>query len=157
MKTTISLAITLFASALFSSVTYAEELPVLPSQVKSSPHRLFISTDQHTFDTWNIDSGYAYNLFDRVDLYVGTRLNNNKQHNDSGFLSGVSYQISPRLSLKSTLHSYTEEREESSGKESKLSAEVSSRMKLTDNLDIHATLDYQEWQQGVEVGLGFRF
>ncbi|MCA2492952.1 ribonuclease regulator, partial [Vibrio sp. 2175-1] len=24
-------------------------------------------------------------------------------------------------------------------------------------LDIHATLDYQDWQQGFEVGLGFRF
>ncbi|MEF1191077.1 ribonuclease regulator, partial [Vibrio parahaemolyticus] len=23
--------------------------------------------------------------------------------------------------------------------------------------DIHATLDYQDWQQGFEVGLGFRF
>ncbi|MDW2111585.1 ribonuclease regulator, partial [Vibrio sp. 2089] len=22
---------------------------------------------------------------------------------------------------------------------------------------IHATLDYQDWQQGFEVGLGFRF
>lgn len=154
MKRIISLAITLFASS-----CYAEALPVLPSQMKSSPHRLFITSesDQHTFDSWKIDSGYAYNVFDRVDLYVGTRLNNNKQHNDSGFLSGVSYQVSPRLSLKSTLHSYSEEQTESSGKESKLSAEISSRMKLTDNLDIHATLDYQEWQQGVEVGLGFRF
>ncbi|MDW1838575.1 ribonuclease regulator, partial [Vibrio sp. Vb0718] len=28
---------------------------------------------------------------------------------------------------------------------------------ITDKLDIHATLDYQDWQQGFEVGLGFRF
>jgi hypothetical protein len=54
------------------------------------------------------------------------------------------------------LHSSSEESVED-GKEKSLSAEVSSRLKLTENLDIHATLDYQEWQKGVEVGLGFRF
>ncbi|HAH03666.1 MAG TPA: ribonuclease regulator, partial [Vibrio sp.] len=41
--------------------------------------------------------------------------------------------------------------------EKSVAAEVSSRVQLTDNLDLHATLDYEEWQQGVEVGLGFRF
>ncbi|MHC6803885.1 ribonuclease regulator, partial [Vibrio antiquarius] len=30
-------------------------------------------------------------------------------------------------------------------------------VKITDKLDLHATLDYQDWQQGIEVGLGFRF
>ncbi|MGI1896695.1 ribonuclease regulator, partial [Vibrio campbellii] len=40
---------------------------------------------------------------------------------------------------------------------SSLAAEVSSRVKITENLDLHATLDYQDWQQGFEVGLGFRF
>ncbi|MDF4701671.1 ribonuclease regulator, partial [Vibrio parahaemolyticus] len=32
-----------------------------------------------------------------------------------------------------------------------------SRVKITDNLDLHATLDYQDLQPGFEVGLGFRF
>ncbi|EEY44804.1 hypothetical protein VMA_002876 [Vibrio mimicus VM223] len=47
--------------------------------------------------------------------------------------------------------------ENNSNKESAISAELTSRLKLKENLDLHATLDYQEWQQGVEFGIGFRF
>jgi long-subunit fatty acid transport protein len=141
----------------FSSI--ATELPALPSQTHDSPHKLFLSSesDQQGFDTWKIDGGYSYNVFDKIDLYVGARVNKSDFNNETGFLSGVSYQISPRVSVKSTLHSYHEEKTIEQGKESVIAAEVSSRMRLTENIDIHATLDYQEWQQGLEVGLGFRF
>ncbi|NVD07469.1 hypothetical protein FCU94_11215 [Vibrio sp. JPW-9-11-11] len=138
---------------------FAAELPPLPAQQERSPHKLFMfsESDQQDFDSWKIDGGYSYNLFDNLDLYVGARVNNsNNRINETGFLSGVSYQFTPRFSVKSTLHSYSSEHKVD-GKEASMAAEVSSRVKLTDNLDIHATLDYQEWQQGLEVGLGFRF
>lgn len=153
MKTILSLSVLLCACPLF-----AAELPSLPSQQSDSPHKIFLTTenDQYDFDSWKIDSGYSYNVFDKVDLYVGARLNNGDTINETGFLSGASYQLTPRLTLQSTLHSYTSE-SEIDGRESKVAAEISSRMKLTENLDVRATLDYQEWQNGIEVGLGFRF
>ncbi|TOC26479.1 ribonuclease regulator, partial [Vibrio parahaemolyticus] len=97
-------------------------------------------------------------LFDSVDLYVGARVNNSPTQNQSGFLSGISYHFNDRVTVKSTVRSYKSEN--SNGiqtEDSSLAAELSSRVKITDKLDIHATLDYQDWQQGFEVGLGFRF
>lgn len=153
MRITLSLSALLCAWPLF-----ATELPPLPSQQQTSPHKLFLSTENnhYDFDSWKIDGGYSYALFDRVDLYVGARLNNNDKINETGFLSGVSVQLTPRVSLQSSVHSYRNDNIVD-GKESSVAAEVSSRMKLTENLDVHATLDYQEWQKGLEVGLGFRF
>ncbi|MEZ8823596.1 hypothetical protein [Vibrio sp. 10N.261.55.A7] len=141
---------------LLCSHAYATSLPSLSSLEADSPHKLFMSSEQRpsNFDSWKIDSGYAYNVFDKIDLYVGTRVNNSNS-NENGFLSGVSYQVSNRISVKSTLHTHTEVTEDS--RSEAISAEVSSRMKLTDKIDLHATLDYQEWQQGIEFGLGFRF
>ncbi|MEH0687513.1 hypothetical protein H4F17_00305 [Vibrio cholerae] len=154
MKTTIGLLLLLTT---FSSV--AVTLPPLPASQHTSPHKLFLSSENDSldFDSWKIDGGYSYSLFDNIDLYVGARLNQSDTNSESGFLSGVSYQLTPRLSVKSTLHSYSIESVDEGKRQPAISAEVSSRMKLTENLDIHATLDYQEWQQGVEVGLGFRF
>lgn len=154
MKITLCLSALAFACPLF-----AAELPPLPSQQERSPHKLFMlsESDQQDFDSWKIDGGYSYNVFDKLDLYIGARVNNSDNKiNETGFLSGVSYQFTPRFSVKSTLHSYNDE-SSNEGKDSSIAAEVSSRVKLTDNIDIHATLDYQEWQKGVEVGLGFRF
>lgn len=143
----------------FAGSLYATELPQLPSQKLTSPHKVFFSSenDQHDFDTWKVDGGYAYSVFDKLDVYVGARVNNSSTANETGLLSRVSYQITPRVSLASTLHSYNVESEEEENKSPALSAELSSRLRLTENLDLHATLDYQEWQQEVEVGLGFRF
>ncbi len=154
MMKTLCLAAMLVAGSLG-----ATELPPLPSQQSTSPHKLFISSvnDQQDFDTWKVDGGYSYNVFDKIDLYVGARLNNGDRINETGFLSGVSYQVTPRVSVASTLHSYTNESLVIDKRESAISAEVSSRVRLTENLDLHATLDYQEWQQEVEFGLGFRF
>lgn len=153
MKIILSLSVLLCACS-----SFAAELPALPAQQNTSPHKIFLSSenDHNDFDSWKIDGGYSYNIFSKVDLYVGARLNNNDKINETGFLSGVSYQVTPRFSVQSTLHSYNDETV-SEGKDSTIAAEVSSRMKLTENLDIHATLDYQEWQKGIEVGLGFRF
>lgn len=141
----------------FSSVAFATELPALPHQQKASPHGLYLSSEQanHNFDSWKIDGGYSYNVFKDIDLYVGARIDKSNSSDESGLISGVSYQVNNRVSVKSTLHSYTETI--NNEKLDTLSAEVSSRVRLTENVDLHATLDYQEWQQGFEVGLGFRF
>ncbi len=142
-------------------VSFAAELPSLPGQSISSPHKLFISSESYqtdSFDVWNIDGGYSYEIYDSVDLYVGARVNNSPVQNQSGFLSGVSYHFNDRVTVKSTLRSFKGETAEGAREDEKgLAAEVSSRVKITDKLDIHATLDYQDWQQGFEVGLGFRF
>ncbi|EGQ9314352.1 ribonuclease regulator [Vibrio parahaemolyticus] len=144
-----------------SGVSFANDLPPLPGKTSTSPHKLFISSESYqtdSFDVWNIDGGYAYELFDSVDLYVGARVNNSPTQNQSGFLSGISYHFNDRVTVKSTVRSYKSEN--SNGiqtEDSNLAAELSSRVKITDKLDIHATLDYQDWQQGFEVGLGFRF
>ncbi|ARV71691.1 hypothetical protein [Vibrio campbellii] len=142
-------------------ISVASDLPPLPGKTSSSPHKLFISSENYqtdSFDVWNIDGGYAYELFDSVDLYVGARVNNSPIQNQSGFLSGISYHLNDRVTVKSTVRSYKGETTEGIREEgSSLAAEVSSRVKITENLDLHATLDYQDWQQGFEVGLGFRF
>ncbi|MEF1310198.1 ribonuclease regulator [Vibrio mytili] len=142
-------------------VCLATDLPPLPGQVSPSPHKLFISSESYqndSFDVWNIDGGYSYELLDSVDLYVGARVNNSPTNNQSGFLSGVSYHFNDRITVKSTVRSFRNESDERvNEEESGLAAEVSSRMKITDKLDLHATVDYQDWQQGIEVGLGFRF
>lgn len=143
------------------AISLANTLPPLPGKTAPSPHKLFISSENYqndSFDVWNIDGGYAYELLDSVDLYVGARVNNSPTQNQSGFLSGISYQYNDRVTLKSTVRSYKAESVDGIKEDdSSLAAEVSSRVKITDNLDIHATLDYQDWQQGFEVGLGFRF
>ncbi|WP_367988214.1 hypothetical protein AB2S62_02600 [Vibrio sp. NTOU-M3] len=146
-----------FVAALLTNSVLATELPTLPAHKLKSPHQLFLSSEQdhHGFDSWSIDGGYSYNVFNKIDLYVGARVNNTESMNN-GLISGVSYQVSPKISVKSTLHTYADTSLEEQ-KETAISAELSSRMQLTDNLDLHATLDYQTWQQGVEVGLGFRF
>ncbi|MCV5901588.1 hypothetical protein OFN63_36405, partial [Escherichia coli] len=74
---------------LVSGVSFANDLPPLPGKTSTSPHKLFISSESYqtdSFDVWNIDGGYAYELFDSVDLYVGARVNNSPTQNQSGFL-----------------------------------------------------------------------
>ncbi len=150
----------LFFCLLFlaSGSSIAESLPVLPSS--DSPYKLFISSQKqltNQFDSWTIDSGYRYPIFDSVDIYLGTRLDSSSEtNNENGFLSGISYSFNDNISIKSTLHTITEE-SDTGGKEKKLKAEVSSLMRLTENLDLRATVDYDKWQQGIEVGLGFNF
>ncbi|MCL9781110.1 hypothetical protein M9194_06685 [Vibrio sp. S4M6] len=139
----------------------AEDLPNFPSEKKTSPHKLFVSSENNTQSTesYKIDSGYSYNIFNKVDLYIGARIDRTEDNNDpkmiDGLLSGLSYQLTENISVKSTLRSYTETVYQDNA--TSMAAEVSSRMKITDNLDVHATLDYQEWRQGIEVGIGFRF
>ncbi len=147
---------------------HSEQLPTLPSMQKDSPHRLFLTSEQinskqnrDEFGGWdiNIDGGYAYAIFNDIDVYVGARINQSYSGNNSvrenGLLSGVSYQLTEKVTLSSSVQSYFSDK--NSERTSNIGAELSSRLQLSDDLDLHATLGYQEWQQGVEVGLGFRF
>ncbi|WP_420883285.1 hypothetical protein [Vibrio aestuarianus] len=154
MKLTITLALSFFISL----PSMANILPLLPSEQVKSPHRLFVSSenDSQSFDSWTIDSGYSYSIFEDLDVYVGARINNSGNNESGGFLSGIRYQLTPKLSLKSTLRS-ANSTPENDKRADAVSAELSSRLQLSENIDLHATLDYQEWQQGVEFGLGFRF
>ncbi|MFA0084234.1 ribonuclease regulator [Vibrio sp. 10N.261.51.F12] len=153
----------MIASALFvllsSSMVQAVELPALPGKHNASPHNFFLSSDSKSssdgIDQWNVDSGYSYSLFESVDIYIGARLNNSDESSDKGLLSGMSYQVSERISVKSTLRGYQYEEDDIT--QAGMAAEISSRMRLTENLDVHATFDFEKVQQGVEVGLGFRF
>lgn len=149
------------ASILMPFSLQAESLPQLPSEQLQSPHRLFLTSEQSTDisseQTIKLNGGYSYNLLTDINIIVGARIGQTGDtHTDiSGFLSGVSYQLTDRVSLQSTLHSsYNSESKANSGP---VSAELSSRLQLSEDLDLHATLDYREWQQGVEVGVGFRF
>jgi len=150
------------ASILMPFSLQAESLPPLLSEpLNESPHRLFL-TSEHSANISNqqrikINGGYSYNLLTDINIIVGAQIGQTGDtHTDiSGFLSGVSYQLTDRVSLQSTLHSsYNSESKANSGP---VSAELSSRLQLSEDLDLHATLDYREWQQGVEVGVGFRF
>ncbi len=141
--------------------SFAENLPFLNTEQPSS-HGWFISSQSQPntqFDTWQIDSGYSYHLFDSVDLYVGASIINSESPVHNGFLSGVNYSFNDSFSVNSSLRA-TKIYEEGnpSAKDNLISAEISSRLKLSENLDIHATLDYETLQKGeVEIGLGFRF
>ena len=161
MREIISACLTLCCLISATSFTAsAADLPEFPAK-KPSPHKLFLNSQPspasaNEFDLWTIDGGYSYTLFDSVDLFVGARVDNSNQESQNGFLSGVSYRFNEKISLDSTLHS-SKEAQNNGETENIFSAEVTSRVQLSDRLHLHATLDYEEWQQGVELGLGFRF
>ena len=75
---------------LFSGMSLAVDLPTLPSQHDASPHNFFLSSgtklgSSDSFDTWNIDSGYSYSIFDSLDVYIAARLSNSHGSIDQGF------------------------------------------------------------------------
>ncbi|USD65726.1 ribonuclease regulator [Vibrio sp. SCSIO 43136] len=146
------------------AISVAGPLDLLPkSEPTESAHKFFMSTYNSTqsqgesFDVWNIESGYAYNVFGDVDLYIATSMSNSQSNQNNGFLSGVSYQFNDRITVNSGLRAQVNKDIDANEQDKKLSAEVSSRVKLSDNIDLRATLDVEEWQQGIEVGLGFSF
>ncbi len=159
MRVVISIACLL---ATFS--TQAELLPSLSSEPSNSRHQLFFTSVQSSQSadsrSINIDGGYSYSLFSNIDIYVGARIKQSDElgtsrQSENGFLSGISYQVTERVQVKSVLHSYYNEN--GNDRYNNVGAELSSRLQLTEDLDLHATLDYREWQQGVEMGIGFRF
>lgn len=140
---------------LLPSICLSSPFPLAPE--KASSHKLFISSNSNTeqFDIWQIDSGYSYNVFESLDLYVGASITSDSSEKQNGFLSGMSYQFNENITFKSSLRAQVNKNDPT--EEKQLSAEVTSRLKISDHVDLHATFDYEEWQQGLEVGLGFSF
>ncbi len=143
-------------------ITFSSFAIASPFSNSNHKHRLFVSsqnTIQHGFDVWQIDSGYAYSIFDSVDLYVGTRVknDNNNDHVQQGFLSGIQYQLNDKVTLHSRLYSEENTLPTGDGNGHTLNAELSGKYHFDDTINLHATLDYDEWQQGMAVGLGFNF
>lgn len=122
----------------------------------SSSSGWFMSSQSRSaeqFDVWQIDSGYAYAVSDNTELYLSTRL---KTGNDTlaasrGMLSGVKYNLSPKLSLQSALRTETIEQE------TVLGVELSSQYEVTEQVNLHATVDYESLEQIYQLGIGFRF
>ncbi|WP_064605881.1 hypothetical protein [Photobacterium sp. J15] len=116
----------------------------------------FLSSESKSaeqFDVWQIDSGYAYALTDNTELYLSTRIKsgNESKATSRGLLSGVKYNLSSKISLKSAVTSETIERE------TVLGVEVSSQYEVTDRVNLHATVDYEALEQIYQLGIGFRF
>ncbi|MDP5254574.1 MULTISPECIES: hypothetical protein [unclassified Vibrio] len=111
------------------------------------------------FDEWRIDTGYRYPILDNVDFVFATRLEHSQNRGAQGLLSGVRYQLTPALSIDSVLHRQWQAHDSVNDTEKTqlLSAELSSRYQLTETLDLHATYDYQNIEQAIAVGIGFRF
>lgn len=116
----------------------------------------FISSQSKSaeqFDLWQIDSGYAYALGQKTELYLSTRLKSGNEFQGAtrGLLSGVKYNFSPKLSLQSAVTS------ESVNEEVVMGVEVSSQYKVLNRVNVHATVDYEALEQIYQVGIGFRF
>ncbi|MEI8596544.1 hypothetical protein [Photobacterium sp. Hal280] len=111
------------------------------------------SRSAEQFDLWQIDSGYAYALTQSTQLYVSTRLKsgNQQQAATRGLLSGVKYNFSPKISLRSAV---TSERVEEN---TRLGVELSSQYELNEKVNLHATMDYEALEQVYQLGIGFRF
>lgn len=111
------------------------------------------SKSAEQFDLWQIDSGYAYALGKKTELYLSTRLKsgNALQGATRGLLSGVKYNFSPKLSLQSAVTS------ESVNEEVVMGVEVSSQYEVINRVNLHATVDYEALEQIYQVGIGFRF
>ncbi|CAM4131077.1 hypothetical protein [Vibrio neonatus] len=124
-----------------------------------SPHRLFMSATPSSgeqFDEWRVDTGYAYSVFENIDLYVATRISSSaERHSSRNFLSGVNYHFSNKLSLNSAI--YASPDVEAVSISDYMGAELSGQYMLTESLNLKATLDYEEWQSAIEVRLGFSF
>ncbi|MDX1303340.1 hypothetical protein [Photobacterium sp.] len=122
----------------------------------NTPSGWFISSHSRAadqFDLWQIDSGYAYSLNNNLELYLSTRLSsgNDLISAGRGVLSGVKYQVTPKVSLKSAITSETVDRD------TILGVELSSQYKMTEKVNLHATVDYEALEQIYLLGIGYRF
>ncbi|GAB6261471.1 hypothetical protein L4174_013505 [Photobacterium sp. CCB-ST2H9] len=126
------------------------------TMMPSPPSGWFLDSQSRSaeqFDLWQIDSGYTYALSPSTQLYVSTRLKSGNQYQSAsrGLLSGVQYNFSPKISLRSA---FTSERIE---EDTRLGVELSSQYELNNRLNLHATMDYESLEQVYQLGIGFRF
>ncbi|MDO6543355.1 hypothetical protein [Photobacterium sanguinicancri] len=112
------------------------------------------SKNAEQFDLWQIDSGYAYSISNDVELYLSTRLTsgNETQAASRGMLSGVKYNLTPKMSLRSAVTA-----EKRINQDATVGLEVSSQFSVTEQVNFHATVDYEDLEQIYQLGIGFRF
>ncbi|MPW36833.1 hypothetical protein [Vibrio sp. B1Z05] len=153
---------TLFTTTAYSATDFDNAVPQdsnIHALNNQSPHRLFMSAipgSGEQFDEWRVDTGYAYSVFENIDLYVATRISGSVDRQSSrDFLSGVNYHFSNKLSLNSAI--YASPDVEAVSISDYMGAELSGKYMLTESLNLKATLDYEEWQSAIEVRLGFSF
>lgn len=116
----------------------------------------FLSAPSHhhnTFDVWQIDSGYRYNVSKNTQLYLNTHLiaNHEAQHTAHSIASGVKYHLTPKVSLQSEINTITTE------ETTTLGIAVSSQYDVSDRLNVRARVDYEQLDQVIAFGLGFNF
>lgn len=165
MRKYLPISLYVFLLQVLGSMTaLAIDLPEINSPLSLSSYKFFVNSQSSPSDTsqsqqlgQRVDSGYAYTIADSMDIYIAARIHSNsEQFGENGFLSGISYNFNDKLSIESQIHAFSD-LSNNEDDESQISAEVTSRVKLLKNIDLHATLDYEKWQQGVEIGVGFRF
>lgn len=150
------LIIFVFLSASLSCFANAKDLPSLNQDPSSLMWFLSSQTDtSHQFDLWKVDSGYKYSIIDSFELYIGARLfaADDKTDLEQGFLSGMTYHLTESITFKSAF--LTRNNTETNSMQTDI--EVSSRLKISEKVDLHATLDVEELQQVFQLGIGFSF
>ena len=147
------ITIALLVVALPTTAAESRLLSILDDNSSSGWFMSSQSKGAEQFDLWQIDSGYAYSISDKTELYLSTRLKtgNESQSASRGMLSGVKYNFTPKLSLQSAVTSETQDQDTVMG------VEVSSQYEVTERLNLHATLDYESLEQIYQFGIGFRF
>lgn len=111
------------------------------------------SRHQQHFDVWQIDSGYAYSITENTQLYLSTQLisGTEQQAVSQGIKSGIKYTITPKISVQSAITTAIQ------NKDTKLGVELSSQYDVSEQINLRATVDYEELEQIIELGLGFNF
>ncbi|WP_087022118.1 hypothetical protein [Thaumasiovibrio subtropicus] len=121
------------------------------------------SVKKHNFDVWQLNSGYSYSVAPNLQLYLSTSLysGNETVEPTRGLTSGIKYGITPRVSIESavttSLSSTPEDIQNDEKVASPVSFEVSSRFHITENVNVHATYDYESVEQQYILGIGYRF
>ncbi|OAN14128.1 hypothetical protein A3K86_11100 [Photobacterium jeanii] len=146
--------LTLLVVALPTTAADKELLSLINTDAPSGWFMSSQSKNADQFDLWQIDSGYAYSLNNDIELYLSTRLTsgNDNQSASRGMLSGVNYKLTPKMSLRSAVT--TEKRVD---QDATMGLEVSSQYQVTDKVNLHATIDYEDLEQIYQFGIGFRF
>ncbi len=159
MKLTSLIACSLLFCA---TAVYAE--PETPPTTENGWYLSSQSVRKHSFDVWQLNSGYSYSVSNNLQLYLSTSLYSGNEviEPTRGVTSGIKYGLTPRISIESAVTTaLTSQPEESTSSEEKspspVSFEVSSRYHITDKVNVHATYDYEDVEQQYILGIGYRF
>ncbi|WP_413112999.1 hypothetical protein [Thaumasiovibrio sp. DFM-14] len=157
---TLRLSLGLLLSLLFGTYCYAA--PSI-NEKQSDDSGFYLSsstTKKHNFDMWQLNSGYSYSVSSNLQLYLSTSITAGNEHlePERGIASGIKYGFTPRFSIESALTTSLNSPTETPSKQTApLGFEVSSRYRLTELVDVHATLDIEQIESQYVLGIGYRF